>query len=200
MTRKVITIGRKLGSGGRECGERLAKELGIAFFDKQLIELASERSGIPKPELEKQEERAANPLLFPFPRTYTNIAGYGNSTNDILFNYQAEIITEIVEKQDCVIVGRCADFILKDHPGKRSAFINAPFEKRVERLKARHQLSDEQAAQQIKKTDKQRRVYYSYYTDRKWGDAENYDIVLNSAAFPADLMIQFLKHLFLSIK
>lgn len=200
MNKRILTIGRQLGSGGRMLGEKLAERLGISFYDRKLLELVSERSGIPKPELEKQEEKAANPLLYPFPHTYTNIAGYGNSTNDILFNYQAELIQDIAEKEDCVIVGRCADFVLRNHPGRKSVFVYAPLDARVSRIQKRHCATSEEALQLIKKTDKQRRTYYSYYTDRKWGDPNGYDLMLNSSSFDEETILQILFKVFKAAK
>ena len=173
----IITIGREYGSGGCEIGKKLAEKLGIGFYDKNLIDAAAEKSGIHIDMLHKADEKPANPLTNPFLHP-----GYEAGTiNDRLFWTQSEVIRELAEKESCVIIGRCADYVLKDYPNVLSVFIHAPKEYCLEGAAKKHSMSPKELERFINKTDKHRAEYYKYHTGREWTDARNYDLCLDSS-------------------
>jgi cytidylate kinase len=193
MTR-IITIGREFGSNGRAIAKELAETLDISFYDNELITLAAQKSKVPAEVFAKADEKKSNPLL------YSSIeyqVGQGYSSiapiNDVLYQAQSDTIREVADKEDCVIVGRCADFVLENHPRCRHIFIFAPMDVRVATVRRRENLDERGAQAMIKKMDKQRRLYYNYYTDRKWGDLKNYDISLDSSVFERAQIIDLLK-------
>jgi cytidylate kinase len=181
----VITIGRQFGSGGREIGRTLAKELDIPFYDRDLIAMASEKSGVHGALLEEVDEKASNAFLQYFGAT-SFVAGSRISLptelsiNDKLFFAQADIIKSVASKGACVIVGRCADYILRDRQQCVNAFVHADLEKRVERVSRLYGMDENEARSTIIKTDKRRASYYSYYTNKDWSDDTSYDLALKS--------------------
>ncbi|MCM1022725.1 MAG: cytidylate kinase-like family protein [Prevotella sp.] len=182
----IITIGRQFGSGGREVGEKLAEKLGYAFYDNKLIALAAEKSGMSHAALTDADEKAANPWLYAaMSQTGQTSFGMNISTNDALYTVQAQIIREIAKSENAVIVGRCSDYVLKDENVELlNVFIYAPTEARIKRVLEREKVSTEQQALQLmKRNDKQRKLYYDFYTDRKWAAHENYHLTLNSDRF-----------------
>lgn len=185
MSYKVITIGRQFGSGGHVIGEELAKKLGFAYYDKNLIELAAEKSGLSHGALTEADEKAANPWLYAaMSQTGQTNFGVNLCTNDTLFNVQSEIIRNIAKTENAIIVGRCSDYILKDEDvDLTNVFIYAPLEARIKRTMERDQVNEAQALALIKKNDKQRKCYYDFYTDRKWSSHINYDLTINSETF-----------------
>lgn len=185
----IITIGRQFGSGGREVGEKLAEKLGYAFYDNHLIAMAAEKSGMSHAALTDADEKAANPWLYAaMSQTGQTSFGLNISTNDALFTVQAQIIRDIAKSENAVIVGRCSDYILKDEEVKLlNVYIYAPTEARIKRVLERENVSTEQQAlQMMKRHDKQRKLYYDFYTDRKWAAHENYHLTLNSDRFGID--------------
>lgn len=183
---KIITIGRQFGSGGREVGEKLAEKLGYAFYDNKLIAMAAEKSGMSHAALSDADEKAANPWLYAaMSQTGQTSFGLNISTNDALYTIQAQIIREIAKSENAVIVGRCSDYVLKDEEvDLLNIFIYAPTEARIKRVLERENVSTEQQAlQMMKRHDKQRKLYYDFYTDRKWAAHENYHLTLNSDKF-----------------
>ena len=185
----IITIGRQFGSGGREVGEKLAEKLGYAFYDNHLIAMAAEKSGMSHAALTDADEKAANPWLYAaMSQTGQTSFGLNISTNDALFTVQAQIIRDIAKSENAVIVGRCSDYILKDEEVKLLNVYNyAPTEARIKRVLERENVSTEQQAlQMMKRHDKQRKLYYDFYTDRKWAAHENYHLTLNSDRFGID--------------
>lgn len=191
MNEKVIvTIARQYGSGGREIGEKVAASLGIAFYDKELITMAAQKSGLNPTVLHCADEKATNSLL------YTLAMGssvYGASTlnydipiNDRLFITQCDIIKNLAEKDSCVVVGRSADYVLRDNPRHISVFIYAKLEDRIRRVMKRHELSEGDARNLIAKTDKRRANYYNFYTGQKWGKYDNYHMSLDSSLLGID--------------
>ncbi len=191
MNEKVIvTIARQYGSGGREIGEKVAAALGIAFYDKELITMAAQKSGLSPNVLHTADEKASNSLL------YTLAMGssiYGASTlnydipiNDRLFITQCDIIKNLAEKGSCVMVGRSADYVLRDNPRHVSVFIYAKLEDRIRRVMERHSLSEADARNLIAKTDKRRANYYNFYTGQKWGKYDNYHMSLDSSLLGID--------------
>lgn len=183
---KIITIGRQFGSGGREIGEKLAEKLGYSFYDNKLIAMAAEKSGMSRAVLSDADEKAASPWLY----AAMSQTGFGVnlSANDALYTVQAQIIREIAKTENAVIVGRCSDYILKDEEVELlNVFIYAPTEARIKRVLERENVSSEQQAlQMMKRHDKQRKLYYDFYTDRKWAAHENYHLTLNSDRFGID--------------
>ncbi|CUO48841.1 cytidylate kinase [[Eubacterium] contortum] len=200
MGRRVITIGRQYGSNGHDIAKKLSQRLGIHYYDKELIKIAGERQYISYEELLKVDEKRANPWRYPVEDEVQMERKFRfEPMNDVLFYTQAEIIKGLAEKEDCIIVGRCADDILKGTKGSRSVFIHAPFEKRVERIMERASIDEREAAALIKKIDKQRRYYYNYFTDKKWEDMTQYDICLDSGSIPEEQILDVLAALYESI-
>lgn len=196
--RSIITIGRQFGSGGREIGEKLAKELGVPFYDKELIALAGQRSGIDKSLLEDVDENATNSMLYSLVAgSYTPPNGFTafpeESMTDRLFATQCNVVRELAEQGSCVLVGRCCDYILRDNPKCIRVFIHAPMEARVKRIMRLYDLDETKAAALIKKTDKRRAAYYTYYTGWKWGLAETNQLALDSATLGIEDSVRLIR-------
>ena len=190
MENIVITIGREYGSKGREIGEKLAAELGFNYYDKKILQLTAERSGLTEKILEKADETAANPLFAPY---YPPGIDAG-SVNDRVFKVQSDIIREKAQTESCVIVGRCANYVLADAPNCLRVYVFADLDTRISDIMASQGIQDrEVAARVIKKNDKTRRAYYQYYTDWKWGGAEGYDILINSKTMGIDGAVELIK-------
>lgn len=179
---KVVTISRQFGSGGREIGRKLADELGFAFYDNELITLAAKESGFAEEIFRNIEERPTKSFLFSMTMVGGNVnIPSGMSLNDEVFMIQSDIIRQVAEKGACVIIGRCADYILNDNPEKISIFIHSNIKDRVNRAVSKYSIPNIKPEAEILRRDKKRAVYYNYYTDLKWGDAANYDLSLNSS-------------------
>ena len=169
----VITVARQYGSGGREIGLRLGELLGVKAYDKELITMAAQKSGMSSEVLDHVDEKATS-----------NSAAQNMNIpiNDKLFMTQSELIREIAEENSCVFVGRCADYVLRKAENKISIFIYAPLDYKIKRIIERHEGIDEKAAKDLsQKTDKRRINYYNYYTGKKWGSPENYQIMIDSS-------------------
>lgn len=194
----VINLGRQLGSGGKVIGEKLAQKLNIAFYDKQLIQLASDESGLCKEFFEKADERAQQSLIgglfsgrFPFISDGT--IPYGSYlNNDSLFKIQSDVIRRLAENQSCLFVGRCADYILRDHPRHINIFISASKEARIERLMQLHEINAEQAEEMMEKADKKRASYYNYYSYKTWGAAATYHLCVDSSVMGIDKTVDYI--------
>ncbi len=179
----IITIGRQFGSGGKEVGIRVAKELGIPFYDKELLQEAAKKSGLCDPILENLDARpkslrSTRPMesyRFALPG-----AGAGDSLEQQVYLATFNTIRHLAEQGPCVIIGRCADYALADNPNLLSIFIHAPMDVRIARVAKRQNLTPEKARQLILKTDKRRASYYEYYSSQKWGAVESYDFCLDS--------------------
>lgn len=180
----VITIARQYGSGGREIGVRVAELLGIKSYDKELITMAAQKSGISAETIGKVDEQATNSLLYTLAMGSSPYGGshghFDMPINDKLFITQSEIIKELADENDCVVIGRCADYVLRDHPRVISVFIYADFDSRVARVMRQHSLSESEAKSLVTKTDKRRTNYYNFYTGRKWGKYDHYHASLDS--------------------
>lgn len=193
MAHKVICIGRQNGAGGHIIGEALAKKLGIAFYDKNLITLASERSGISPELIEHGEERKTNSFLYNALGDAATITIDSVPHTDVTFSMERDLIIEAARTHDCVIIGRCSDSILRATPAKvLSVFIAAPFEDRVMNKMKLEGRDYKSLAPEIRKTDKRRRAYYNYNTGNEWGLAENYDVCLNSSTLGFDGCVELL--------
>ena len=182
----IITISREYGCGAREVGEKLAKKLGIPYYDKRLVDLASERSGLTPEFIERTEQRATGGIFYGINSTVGTMGGVvpgGTSLADQVYLAQFGAIREIASKGSCVIVGRCADAILKSDYKCLSVFLHAPIEQRKKRAIAVYGIDPDEVEHIVKETDKARAYHYKYYSDKKWGTASNYDISMNMAKF-----------------
>ena len=183
MTKTIVTIARQYGSGGRLIGKKLAETLGVPFYDKELIALAAKRSGMSEEVFAKADERASSSLLYSLVMgSYTSVANT-MPINDKLFLLQVNIIQEAAKKGSLVIVGRCADYILRDEPRCLRVFLQAPKEIRVRRAVEEYGVDASKANDIVTKTDKQRGNYYNFYSNRRWGDMQNYDLILDTHMF-----------------
>lgn len=184
-TKYIITVARQFGSGGRDIAKALAEKLGVKFYDKELISLAAKESGMSPEVFEKIDEQATNSLLYSLSMGLYNF-GNGFSAmgdlpvNDKLYIIQHKMIKRIADEGPCVILGRCADYILKDRKNVINIFINADMEYRKAHAIEFHHIEKRRAEQIINKTDKNRANYYSFYSGQKWGQAQNYDLCINS--------------------
>lgn len=191
MSNIIITIARQYGSGGKTIGQMVAKELGIPFYGRDILRLASEDSGINERLFVEADERLKKKFLFGTPSNVYDGGLIKPDSGDFvsdrnLFNYQAKVIKELAEKESCVIVGRCADFVLKDNPNVMSVFVHANEDFCFERAMERNSMSEREMMKHITKVDKYRGDYYKYYTGRDWNDARNYDICLDSSKLGFD--------------
>ncbi len=197
MSKKIITISREFGSGGRIIGEMLAKELGISFYDKEILDMASEKSGYTKEVFENSEKQMTNSLLFSIAMgSYARsglIPPVNTSITDNAYYIQSDIIRELAKNESCVIVGRCADFILRDTPGCTNVFIFADIESRRKRAIKDYGMSAEGIDKEILKIDKARANHYNYYTDQKWGEAKNYHLSVDSGGMELKTVVGIIK-------
>lgn len=194
----VITIAREYGSGGRTVGEILARDLGVHYYDKELLKLASDESGINEALFVNADEKLKATSLFKIAKSaYSGELIPPESddfvSNDNLFNYQAKIIRELASEEACVIIGRCSDYILKDYDNVLSVFIHAPMDFCMEQAAKKHSMSEKELEKFILKTNKRRADYYKYYTGREWTDAKNYDLCLNSSKLGFDRCVEEIK-------
>lgn len=194
----IINIGRQLGSGGREIGEKLAFSLDIAYYDKELIRLAAEKSGI-RPELfEKADEQADKSFTgglmgMRIPLWNGAYPYYAGLSNEGLFKIQSDVIRQLAEKHSCVFVGRCADYILRDRNDCLNLFISADRNDRIKRLSERHQIDMKEATVLLEKKESQRADFYNFYTNKTWGEAAGYHLCINSSVLGIDGTVGFLK-------
>lgn len=198
MEKVVITIARQYGSGGRTIGEMLAEDLGIHYYDKELLKIASEESGIHEGLFARVDEKPKNTLLYRISqKVYQGQLIPPESddfvSTDNLFNYQAKVIKQLAEEEACVIIGRCADYVLQDYDNVLSVFVHAPEEYCVEQAKNKLSMSDKEIRKYIQKTDKQRAEYYKHYTGREWSDARNYDLCLDSSKLGFERCVEEIK-------
>lgn len=190
MANKVITITRQYGSGGREVGQKLADAMGVEFYDNKLLEVAAGNSGIHKSHFEENDEKRSNSFLYLLSTTY----GQGGVPfDDALFFAQLEAIRKIASEESCVIIGRCADYALRDFTKVLNVFISAPLELRVKRAIEVYNIAEKHAEDYVKRIDKQRTSYYNYYTDKRWGQPQNYQICLDSSALGIDGTVAAIK-------
>lgn len=203
MGNLVITIGRQFGSGGRAIGKMVAEKLGINFYDKEIIDMAAKESGINHEILSSYDEKPTNSFLYSL-----SLGAYSfeNSVHGIpqipvvdkVFAVQSQIIKDLAEKESCVIVGRCADSILKDHDNLFSVFIHADFDSRIERVSEYENCYHDEAAELVRKADKKRASYHNYFSENKWGLSTSYDLCLNSKIGlekAADIIVNIVKSL-----
>ena len=192
MANQVITIGREFGSGGQYVGEELAKRLGVKLYDKELLQQAAKESGFCEEIFENHDEKPTNSFLYSLVMDTYSANGYSTASfldmplNHKVFLAQFETIRKIAERESCVIVGRCADYALAEHPNTINVFIKAEMDYRIKLIATRSNLTENKAKDMIIKQDKQRASYYNYYTSKKWGDARSYDLCLDCSKLGQD--------------
>jgi cytidylate kinase len=180
MANKIVTIGRQYGSGGRMIGVRLAEELGVTCYNSELLIEAARESGLCREIFERNDEKPISALLSFSP---TNYESGEMPLNHKVFLAQMQTIRNIADRESCVIVGRCADYVLKDYENVVKVFIHAPLEDRVKRAIERDAIAPGKAEKRVKRIDRERASYYNFYTTKRWGVAESYDICLDSSKF-----------------
>ncbi|NDV47593.1 cytidylate kinase-like family protein [Paludibacter sp. 221] len=193
----IINIGRQYGSGGRLIGEKLAKKLGFSYYDKELINIASKESGLGKEFFEEADEKKGHGI-------FSNLLGirsnffpddfsYNYLSNETLFKIQSDVIRELASQKSCIFVGRCADYILREHPNCINIFITADIKDRKKRILQRMKdLPEDKAEDMLEKTDKKRSSYYNYYTNKLWGVAGSYDLCINSSFMGVDQTVELI--------
>ena len=200
MEKTIITISREFGSGGRTLGHMVAEKLGIPFYDKELVDQIALESGFAPKYVEEHGEHSPSGSLFSYAFAPQGIPGVMNglSTADFLWNVQCNVILQIAEKGPCVIVGRNADYILKDHPEALHVYVFADTPYRAERIVRLYGESEKTPEQRLAEKDKRRRVNYHHYTGRTWGQAQNYDICLDTGVLGleqcADIVVDIVKN------
>ena len=184
MEKKIITISREFGSGGRTIGHLVAEKLGIPFYDKELVEHIALESGFAPTFVEEHGEHSPGKSIFSYAFAHQSVPGVMNglSTADFLWNVQCNVILQLAEKGPCVIVGRNADYILKDRPDCLHTYIHASKEFRADRIVRLYGESEKSPEARLNEKDKRRRVNYNHYTGRTWGASQNYDISLDSSS------------------
>lgn len=198
MENYVITIARGYGSGGRTIGKMLAEELGISYYDRELLRLASDESGINESLFAQADEKLKNSLLFNVAKSVYKGELIGPDSdefvsNDNLFNYQAKVIKELAQKESFVIIGRCADYILKDYKNVIRLFVHAPMENCIDTVTSITEMTRKEAEHLINKTNKHRSDYYNRYTGQDWKDATNYDLCLNTKELSFEKCVEIVK-------
>ena len=198
MNKVVITIARQYGSGGRTIGEMLANDMKVHYYDKELMKLASEESGINERLFANADEKVKfTHLLKIVKNVYTGQLIPPDSedfvSDDNLFNYQAKVIKQLAEEESCVIVGRCADYVLKDYDNVLSVFIHAPKDYCMEQAAKKVSMSSRDLERYIIRTDRRRAEYYKYHTGREWTDARNYDLCLDSSKLGFERCVEEIK-------
>ena len=184
MTKRIITISREFGSGGRFIGEEVAKKLGVAYYDKDIIGKIAEQSGLSPEYIQENAELSPKKGLFAYAFSGRDITG--KSVGDMVYEAQRKIIMEIAEKESCVIIGRNADFILKDRDDVLNVFIHGDMPEKIQRIIDLYNVEEKEAVKMMADTDKRRMTNYNFYTGQKWGKASNYTLCLNSSQLGYD--------------
>lgn len=198
----IITIGRQFGSGGHEIGKLLAKKLGIPFYDRNLVKMAAEELHITEEQAELEDEKKLMSIVSNY-----NLAtgGYNDFMANAefyapvgrnLYAVQSAIIKKLAQKGSCVIVGRCADYVLKDYPGCINVFICASKEDRKNRVMDKYHLSERKATEKMKKIDRERKYYYETYSGKEWGSIQSHQILMNSSLLGKEKIVEYLAALY----
>ncbi|MBQ3486249.1 MAG: cytidylate kinase-like family protein [Clostridia bacterium] len=193
----IITIGRQFGSGGRYVGRLLAEKLGVPFYDKELLSEAAKQSGICEEILEDHDEKPTRSLLFSLVTGMQHHVGSGNFYMDMPLNHriflaQFDAIRKLAEEGSCVIVGRCADYVLRQDPDAVSVFVKADMPSKVARAVKYYGVEEDKAEERIRKADKQRASYYNYYATATWGDVDNYDLVVDTGVLGVEGAVELI--------
>lgn len=192
MENFVITIGREFGSGGLDIGRKLAEKLGVKCYDKELLQIASKESGLCEEIFHSHDEKPTSSFLYSLIMDTYSMSGYNAGAyldmplNHKVFLAQFDTIKSLVQKESCIIVGRCADYALADYKNCLSVFIHANNDFRIRHLMETYEWTEEKAKDMIHKTDKKRASYYNYYSNKKWGDSRSYHLTLDSSEFGLD--------------
>ena len=184
MAKRIITISREFGSGGRFIGEEVAKKLGIAYYDKNIINQIAEESGLSPDYIQESAELSPKKGILAYALAGRDITG--KSVEDMVYEAQRKVILELAEKESCVIIGRNADFILKDRDDVLNVFIHGNMQEKTKRICHLYNVSEQDAVKMMTDTDKRRMTNYNFYTDQKWGKASNYTLSLNSSQLGYD--------------
>ena len=184
MAKRIITISREFGSGGRFIGEKVAKKLGIACYDKNIINDIAEKSGLSPEYVQKNAGLSPKKGLFAYAFAGRDITG--KSVEDMVYEAQRKVILELADKESCVIIGRNADYILKDRDDVLNVFIHGDTPEKIQRITRLYNVEEQKAVKMMADTDKRRMANYNFYTDQKWGKASNYTLCLNSSKLGYD--------------
>lgn len=201
---KVITIGRQFGSGGREIGQRLSEKLDIPLYDHRLVSMAAEQLGVRKEDAERVDESSLNSFVSSYTVTpgmyvdFINAASYVQSFDEDVYRKQTEIIRNLAQKGPCIIVGRCADYVLRDQVDLINVFICAEKEDRKKRIAEIYGLTERKAAERIRKTDRERRFYYEMHTGLEWGSINSHQMLLNVSMLGMDRIVEILAMIYRS--
>ena len=190
MKKRIITISREFGSGGRFIGEEVAKKLGIAYYDKNIINEIAEKSGLSPEYIQENAELSPKRGLFAYAFAGRDITG--KSVEDMVYEAQRQVILELADKEPCVIIGRNADYILKDRDDVLNVFIHGDAPEKTQRIRQIYHVSEKDAAKMMADTDKRRMANYNFYTNQKWGKASNYTLCLNSSQLGYDRCAYFM--------
>ena len=185
MAKRIITISREFGSGGRFIGEEVAKQLGIAYYSENIIDKIAQQSGLSPEYIEENAELSPKKGLFAYAFSGRDITG--KSVDDMLYEAQRKVILEIAEKEQCVMIGRNTDFILKDRDDVLNVFIHGNMPEKTQRIMVLYNVEENEAVKMIADTDKRRMTNYNFYTEQKWGMAGNYTLALNSSVLGYDM-------------
>ena len=184
MKKRIITISREFGSGGRFIGEEVAKKLGIAYYDKNIINEIAEKSGLSPEYIQENAELSPKKGLFAYAFAGRDVTG--KSVEDLVYEAQRKVILELAEKESCVIIGRNADYILKDWDDVLNVFIHGDTPEKIQRITRLYNVEEQKAVKMMVDIDKRRMANYNFYTDQKWGKASNYTLCLNSSKLGYD--------------
>ena len=184
MAKRIITISREFGSGGCFIGEEIAKKLGIAYYDKNIISQIAEKSGLSPEYIQENAELSPKKGLFAYAFAGRDITG--RSVEDMMYQAQRKVILDLVRKEPCVIIGRNADYILKDRDDILNVFIHGDMPEKIQRISQLYRVTEQEAVKMMADTDKRRMTNYSFYTEQKWGKASNYTLCLNSSQIGYD--------------
>ena len=184
MAKRIITISREFGSGGRFIGEEVAKKLGIAYYDKNIISQIAEKSGLSPECIQESAELSPKKGMFAYALTGRDITG--KSVEDMVYEAQRKVILELADKEPCVIIGRNADYILKDRDDVLNIFIHGDMAEKIQRITRLYKAEEQEAVKMMADTDKRRMTNYNFYTEQKWGKASNYTLCLNSSQLGYD--------------
>ena len=185
MEKRIITISREFGSGGRFIGEEVAKKLGIAYYDKNIIGQIAEKSGLSPEYIQENAELSPKKGLFAYAFAGRDIIT-GKSVEDMVYEAQRKVILELADKEPCVIIGRNADYILKDRDDVLNVFIHGDVPEKIQRITRLYNVEEQKAVKMMEDTDKRRMANYNFYTNQKWGKAGNYTLCLNSSQLGYD--------------
>lgn len=194
----IITIGRQYGSGGSDTGKRLAEDLGIGFYDKNILRMNSDESGIKESYFHLADEKAGNKLLYKIINSLTpekSAPSFGADliSADNLFRFQSEVIRKLAAEQSCVIIGRCADYVLAGTEGLVRVFLYADMESRTQRIHSKELYDSKEVEKNIRRIDRERRDYHRYYTGSDWEALSNYDLIVNTSKIGVDGAVKVIK-------